>query len=88
MTSQLKSRPLPSRPLVLMPPQNRLEADQCASLTTVAGIGLVGCSHKAGHECERPHQEIDESTDEVLTEWLPTSPPTELISTSGIRKVA
>lgn len=72
MTSLLKPQPLRSR-TGFSPPQGQSESAPCSSLTMLTGIGLVACSLDSGHERDRPHQEIDDSTGQILTEWL--SPP-------------
>lgn len=68
MTSLLKPHPLRFRP-VSMPSRGPTESTPCPSLTTVVGVGLVACSLDSGHGSDRPHQEIDDSTGQILTEW-------------------
>ena len=77
MTSLLKPHSL-RFPLSHMPSLDRAESTPCSSLKTVAGIGLVACSLNSGHRSSRPHEEIDESTGEILTEWLSPSAHSKL----------
>lgn len=87
MTSLLKPPPLRFRPSST-PPHRDTDSTPCASLTTVAVIGLVLCSLDAGHESDRPHQEIDDSTGQILTEWTSPSSRSELADDTHFQRVA
>jgi hypothetical protein len=87
MTSLLKAQPLRLRP-ASAPPHGYTDSTPCASLTTVVGIGLVSCSLDAGHESDRPHQEIDDSTGQILTEWPSPSTRSELTDGTHFQHVA
>ncbi|KZF03746.1 hypothetical protein CH306_27625 [Rhodococcus sp. 15-725-2-2b] len=71
-----------------MPPHGYTESTPCASLTTVAGIGLVACSLDGGHDRDRPHQEIDESTGQILTQWPSRSSQFKQPNFSDLQHVA
>lgn len=87
MTSLLKAQPLRLRP-ASAPPHGYTDSTPCASLTTVVGIGLVSCSLDAGHESDRPHQEIDDSTGQILTEWLSPSSYSQPANSPDLQHVA
>ncbi|OZC73808.1 hypothetical protein CH274_25010 [Rhodococcus sp. 06-418-5] len=87
MTSLLKPQPLRFRP-ASTPRHGHTDSTPCASLTTVVGIGLVLCSLDAGHENDRPHQEMDDSTGQVLTEWLSPSSYSQPANSPDLQHVA
>lgn len=87
MTSLLKPHPLRFRP-GSVPSHGQTESTPCSSLTTVADIGLVACSLDSGHGSDRPHQEIDDSTGQILTEWPSQSSHSELADGTHFQHVA